>query len=84
VTLIVLLCVTGIPLEVTVTVVEGRAAADVVATTFEVETTVDVAATGAGPKMAVKGRGERMALLATLRYEMVSGPFGMSVTKAEQ
>jgi hypothetical protein len=80
----VMFCVTGLPLEVTVTVVEGRAAADVVAITFDVDTTVDVAVTGAGPKTAVNGRGVRAALLATLWYDIVSGPSGISVTRAAQ
>lgn len=85
VTIAVLLCVTGLPLDVIVTVVEGRAATDVVATTLDVDTTVDVAATGDGdgPKMAISGSGKREMLPGTLRYVMVSGPSGMSVTRAE-
>jgi hypothetical protein len=61
--------VTGEPVDVTVTVVEGRGVAVVVAKAEEVTTLVVVAVTGAGddPNVATKGIGVSSAPAATLR-----------------
>jgi hypothetical protein len=61
--------VTGEPVDVTVTVVDGRGVAVVVAKAEEVTTLVVVAVTGAGddPNVAMKGIGVSSAPAATLR-----------------